>query len=298
MDDFDAAMESEKNPEHVPAGNASGDDGDADEEAAMQEEALLLADAEAAARADVSPAARQLENPSQLIAQATARRATPASARSHPRTPGSGAGGRSFSATPVLPRASEFPPDSLEHWGMPRAVAAIYASRGVVRMHAWQVEAMQTENVADGCSFVYSAPTSGGKSLVAELLAWRKLIRNGSVIFMLPFISMCDEKYAGLSKIAALLKRSINKFYGSHGGPLPRDIGITICTYEKGSMLVSRLIEADRLHEVQCVVVDELHMIAGACPGVQSLVRLAATDHAGAHHAAQTVTAAGCLSVS
>lgn len=42
-----------------------------------------------------------------------------------------------------------------------------------------QAECLNTPGVLHGRNLVYSAPTSGGKSLVAEVLAIRRLIHTG-----------------------------------------------------------------------------------------------------------------------
>jgi hypothetical protein len=40
-----------------------------------------------------------------------------------------------------------------------------YAEHGVGRLYDWQVECLSQEGVMDGCNLVYSAPTSGGKTM-------------------------------------------------------------------------------------------------------------------------------------
>ena len=51
-----------------------------------------------------------------------------------------------------------------------------YAEKGVARMYPWQAAALECG--ANGGSLVYCAPTSGGKSLVAELLMLRALLAS------------------------------------------------------------------------------------------------------------------------
>ncbi len=49
-----------------------------------------------------------------------------------------------------------------------------YAEKGVKEMYPWQAAAL--EGGLDGSNLVYCAPTSGGKSLVAEILMLRRLL--------------------------------------------------------------------------------------------------------------------------
>lgn len=41
----------------------------------------------------------------------------------------------------------------------------------------------------------------------------------------------------------------------------PTPSGIVVCTIEKAHALVQRMLEEDTLHNLGCVVVDELHMV-------------------------------------
>lgn len=175
-------------------------------------------------------------------------------------------------AAEVARQRAAFPPETLEHWGVPPAVCRVYRSlKGMANLYAWQAAALGTPGVADGGSFVYCAPTSGGKTLVAEVLMLRALARSGrAALLALPFVALCDEKAAWLEKVCQPLgpRVPVRRFYGAHGGPLPaRHLGVLVCTFEKANALVSRLVEADRLHELAIVVVDELHMLGDADRG-------------------------------
>ena len=53
-----------------------------------------------------------------------------------------------------------------------------------------------------GGNLVYSAPTGIGKSLVYEILLFRRLrFWKGQVLLVLPFISLIEEKVSYLSSI-------------------------------------------------------------------------------------------------
>jgi hypothetical protein len=75
-----------------------------------------------------------------------------------------------------------------DDWGLPPAVAA---ELGVPEMHAWQAECLAQPGVSDGGNLVFTAPTSAGKSLVADVLVLRNLIRTSKLaIICLPFVAL------------------------------------------------------------------------------------------------------------
>ena len=49
-----------------------------------------------------------------------------------------------------------------------------YEAKGLKELYPWQAAAL--ESGADGSNLVYCAPTSGGKTVVAEILMIRKLL--------------------------------------------------------------------------------------------------------------------------
>jgi DNA polymerase theta len=87
--------------------------------------------------------------------------------------------------------------------------------KGISDFYAWQAEALA--QCQQGENFVYMAPTSGGKSLVADVLMlkrmqavstdWRK--PSGQALVLVPFLSI-GALHIGLKvKTAATLFRSL-----------------------------------------------------------------------------------------
>lgn len=83
----------------------------------------------------------------------------------------------------------------LANWGLPVAVLEKYHSYGVKRMFEWQAECLLLGQVLEGKNLVYSAPTSAGKTLVAELLMLKRVLEmRKKALFILPFVSVAKEK--------------------------------------------------------------------------------------------------------
>jgi DEAD/DEAH box helicase len=93
----------------------------------------------------------------------------------------------------------------------PRCFQA-YRDQGVERMFPWQAECLATEGVWDQSrDLLLAAPTSGGKSLVAELLAAKTTLRRGKkTIIVLPFKALVMEKTNYLKVSITLLKLDPN----------------------------------------------------------------------------------------
>ena len=90
---------------------------------------------------------------------------------------------RAISAVPSAlwsGNAGQVPPTSVRGWLLPWVTAhalrlrQAYQERGVRDMYPWQATALECGE--GGGNLVYCAPTSGGKSLVAEVLLLRRLL--------------------------------------------------------------------------------------------------------------------------
>ena len=159
-----------------------------------------------------------------------------------------------------------FPPDCLEHW-VPLGIAERLQSKGVSKLFAWQVECLNRKRVLEERrSLVFCAPTSGGKSLVAELLLIRSvLVHKRRTLYVVPYISIVQEKTQYLQEWLGPILRvegfcSDSKIYAGDKCWHPF-IDIAVCTIEKACAIVNRLLEEGTPERLGCVAVDEVHML-------------------------------------
>lgn len=151
----------------------------------------------------------------------------------------------------------------LSNWGLPDTVLAQYSRRGIVKIFEWQAKCLQLPNVLMGGNLVYSAPTSAGKTLVAELLALKCVLECKKKVFIiLPFVSVAHEKLRYLRSILEPQGVRVGGFMGNQSPPGGLTaVDIAICTIERANSLVNRLLEEHATHELGAVIVDEFHMV-------------------------------------
>ncbi|TPX62729.1 DNA-directed DNA polymerase [Spizellomyces sp. 'palustris'] len=147
-------------------------------------------------------------------------------------------------------------------YGIPESVLGAFQERGITSLLPWQMECLLQEGVLDGKKNVlYSAPTSAGKSMVADILMLNKVIKTKrKAIMIVPFVAIASEKTREMQKILASENLNIVGYYSDVGSSSFDDVNIAYCTTEKANSLINKLLEERKLDSLGIVVVDELHM--------------------------------------
>ncbi|XP_011309951.1 helicase POLQ-like [Fopius arisanus] len=142
----------------------------------------------------------------------------------------------------------------------------IFRVKKINALYDWQDECLRLKSVINRRNLIYALPTSGGKTLVAEILMLREITcKKRNAIFILPFVAIVQEKIQSLAPFAVELDFLIEEYAGSKGGYPPvkrrRKNSLYVCTIEKSMGVINSLIETKRLKEVGMIVVDELHLL-------------------------------------
>ncbi|CDW54101.1 DNA polymerase theta, partial [Trichuris trichiura] len=152
----------------------------------------------------------------------------------------------------------------LSGFGLEEDVIKCYADHGIVQLFPWQRDCLCLPGVLQGeRNLVYTAPTSAGKTLVAEIILLKRVLETGKRgLFILPFISVAREKMLYLHSIYRNVGIQVQGYMGTlnpAGGMHSWDVAV--CTIEKANSLINRLLEEDSMSSLGVIVVDELHLV-------------------------------------
>lgn len=117
---------------------------------------------------------------------------------------------------PSTPTSTIDPLLSLSHprYGLPAKLVANFASLGIRTIYPWQKQCLLGPGLLTGeKNLVYSAPTGGGKSLVADVLMLKRVLdvdgdlKDAKALLVLPYVALVQEKVRWLRNVVAGISR-------------------------------------------------------------------------------------------
>lgn len=109
----------------------------------------------------------------------------------------------------------------------------------------------------------------------------RLALAPGLIIFIVPFISLVDEKTVYFQNMWKDIHVGVRSFHGddSYKLRLTSDIELAICTIERANILLNQLLDEKKHHRLSMIVIDEIHMLSDKSRGFLIEVILSKVTH-------------------
>ncbi|KAL9116553.1 MAG: hypothetical protein Q9187_006922 [Circinaria calcarea] len=188
------------------------------------------------------------------------------------------------------PGVSQNPLLSLSHpsYSLPDTLVRNFAALGIKSIYPWQSSCLLGRGLLTGeKNLVYTAPTGGGKSLVADVMMLKRVIEGKKAMLVLPYVALVQEKLNWLRQAVEGVEKRLDtpsealgpsipmwrknqehrsiRVVGFFGGSRARnewtDVDIAVCTIEKANSMINKAVEEGNIGDLGIVVLDELHMV-------------------------------------
>ncbi len=150
----------------------------------------------------------------------------------------------------------------LEAYGAPPQLAQVLLAAGRVKLYPPQAAAVREGLFTSGESFVISAPTAAGKTLIAEMAALTVYLqKKGKIIYLVPLRALAREKFEDFSNKYKAIGMKVVLSTGDFDSDAPwhRQADLIICTNEKLDSLIRH--RAPWLAQLGLIVADEVHLL-------------------------------------
>jgi replicative superfamily II helicase len=151
----------------------------------------------------------------------------------------------------------------LTEFGIPEAFVARWADTIGPELLDWQADAIRHFNLLGDGNLIAIAPTSSGKTFLAELAATSALMRRRKVVYIAPLKALVMQKYERLRTVFGPLGFrvvvSTRDWRGADARLRRGDFDIAVTVYEKWHNLL--LTHLDLLTTVDLLILDEPQLL-------------------------------------
>ncbi len=156
----------------------------------------------------------------------------------------------------------------LGSYGGSQELMEVLSSTGLKQLYPPQAMAVKAGLLQGRDSFVISAPTAAGKTLIAEMAAVKLYLeRGGKILYTVPLRALAREKFEDLTKKYSRIGMKVFQSTGDYdrADPWLQEADLIISTNEKMDSLIRH--HAPWLREVSLIVADEIHLMGDAHRG-------------------------------
>ncbi|MEM0324494.1 MAG: DEAD/DEAH box helicase [Candidatus Aenigmatarchaeota archaeon] len=127
--------------------------------------------------------------------------------------------------------------------------------KGINELYEYQKECLKFID----SSYIISAPTNSGKTLLAILSIAKELEKNNKVVYCVPLVALANEKFEEFKNIFKNYKVAISVGDYDSADDFLIYYDIIITTYEKLDSLIRH--EANWISQVGLIIIDEIHLL-------------------------------------
>ena len=169
----------------------------------------------------------------------------------------------SQSRQPILASADI---DKILDFGIPKNILEIWKKKKKIKsLNDLQITAINNHGLLNGNHLFVIAPTSSGKTMVAEMAAIKNFLKNRKSVFLFPMKALVNDKYEEFNEqyqeYGIRIVRATGETRSDEVGTILKgEYDIALLTYEKFAFIL--LTNPEILAGVGLLVIDEVQMLS------------------------------------